>query len=141
MTAQPESGQQEEQDLPTIDFASPMPGFPQHHQFVLVSLDDEGLLYALTSLRDPEVRFLVAPPAPFFPDYAPEIPQESADLLGVTDAGQVLLLLVITAGETAGQSTANLLAPILIDQANRRALQVVLTGSGLPVQAELMAVA
>ena len=48
---------------------------------------------------------------------------------------------MVTAGETAAETTANLLAPILVDQASRRALQVVLTGSGLPVRAELMAVA
>jgi flagellar assembly factor FliW len=140
MTAQPETGQRDD-DLPIIDFVSPMPGFGGHTRFVLVRLDDDGLLYALTSLHDPEVRFLVVPPMPFFPDYAPEIPQEEVDLLDVTDADQVLMLLVVTAGKAAEDTRVNLLAPILVDQANRRALQVVLTGSGFPVRAELTAVA
>jgi flagellar assembly factor FliW len=140
MTAQPVEVVQDA-DLPIIDFVCPMPGFPEHRRFVLVRLDDEGMLYALTSLHDNDVRFLVVPPVAFFPDYSPEIPQESADLLGVTSAEQVLVLLVITAGESVAGTTANLLAPILVDQVNRRALQVVLTGSGLPVRAELMAVA
>lgn len=139
MTAKPQKAQQDG-DLPVIDFVSPMPGFGGHTRFVLVRLDEDGLLYALTSLHDPEVRFLVMPPIPFFPNYAPDLPQESADLLGVTDADQVLVLLVVTAGETAEQTTANLLAPIVVDQSRRRALQVVLTGSDLPVRAELTAV-
>ena len=65
-----------ELDLPIIDMAVPMPGFPAHRQFVLVRLNDDGLLYAFTSIDDPELRFLVAPPEPFFPDYAPEIENE-----------------------------------------------------------------
>jgi flagellar assembly factor FliW len=141
MTAQPDTDRRDDDDLPVIEFVSPMPGFGDHQHFVLVRLDDEGLLYALTSLRDPDVRFLVVPPATFFPDYAPEIPQEPVDLLEISDPGQVLVLLVITAGETAADTTANLLAPILIHEGSRKAQQVILTGSGLPVRAELMAAA
>ena len=121
--------------LPTIELTSPMPGFPAHRRFVLVSLDDDGLLYALTSMDDPELRFLVVPPQPFFPDYAPEIGDETLEVLGNPGADQLLLMLVITAGES--ETTANLLAPIVIDQVNRRAVQAVLTGSGLPVRAVL----
>jgi len=140
MPVQPEADPRDD-DLPIIDFVSPMPGFPEHQKFVLVRLDEEGMLYALTSLHDSEVRFLVVPPVSFFPDYAPEISDESAELLGVTNAEQLLVLLVVTAGETPADTTANLLAPILVELTGRRALQVVLTGSGLPVRAELMAVA
>jgi flagellar assembly factor FliW len=132
MTAQSE-------DLPIIEFVSPMPGFPDHRAFLLVRLDDDGLLYALTSVMNPELRFLVMPPLPFFPDYAPEISDETLELLGITDAEQVLTLLVVTPGETAADATANLLAPILIQRESRHAAQVVLAGSGLPVRAELMA--
>ena len=83
----------------------------------------------------------VVPPSAFFRDYSPEIPQDTADLLGVTDPDEVLVLLVITAGESVAESTANLLAPILINRDSRSAAQVVLSGSGLPVRAELVAVA
>ncbi|HYN96287.1 MAG TPA: flagellar assembly protein FliW [Pilimelia sp.] len=130
---------QQDDDLPTIDFVSPMPGFAEHRRFVLVRLDDDGLLYALASVHDPELRFLVVPPPPFFPDYAPEITEDDLASLGTSDVTQILLLLVITTAESAADSTANLMAPILVDQSTRRALQVVLSGSGLPVRAELMA--
>ena len=126
-------------NLPTIEFVAPLPGFPAHRQFVLVRLDDEGLLYAMTSVADPELRFLVMPPPTFFPDYAPEIGDDALELLGSPEAEQLLLLLVVTASEA--QTTANLLAPIIVDQAHRRAVQVVLSGSGLPVRAQLAAAA
>lgn len=119
--------------LPTIDLAMPMPGFPAHRQFVLVRLNDDGLLYAFTSVEDPELRFLVAPPEPFFPDYAPEIEDEVFAALNTRDPDRLLVLVVITAG--VNETTANLLAPIIVDRDTRRAMQVVLQGAGMPVRA------
>jgi flagellar assembly factor FliW len=119
--------------LPTITMAVPMPGFPAHRDFVLVRLNDDGLLYAFTSIQDPELRFLVAPPEPFFPDYAPEIENEVFSALNTRDTDRLLLLAVITAG--VEETTANLLAPIVVDRDSMRAMQVVLSGSGYPVRA------
>jgi flagellar assembly factor FliW len=119
--------------MPTIDLAVPMPGFPAYRQFVLVRLNDEGLLYAFTSIDDPELRFLVAPPEPFFPDYAPEIEDEVFAALNTKDPDRLLVMVVITAG--VSETTANLLAPIIVDRDTRRAMQVVLNGSGMPVRA------
>jgi len=119
--------------LPTISMAVPMPGFPAHREFVLVRLNEDGLLYAFTSIQDPELRFLVAPPEPFFPDYAPEIENEVFSALNTRDTDRLLLLTVITAG--VEETTANLLAPIVVDRDSMRAMQVVLSGSGYPVRA------
>jgi flagellar assembly factor FliW len=125
-------------DVPVIEFRSPLPGFPDDRRFVLVRLDDAGVLFALTSVEDPELRFLVVPPAPFFPDYAPEVDDESLQALGVRSAEGLLVLLVVTAGDTAQESTVNLMAPIILHEETRRAVQLVLTGSGLPTRASLM---
>jgi flagellar assembly factor FliW len=120
-------------DLPILDMAVPMPGFPAYRQFVLVRLNDDGLLYAFTSIDDPSLRFLVAPPEPFFPDYAPEIENEVFAALNTKDPDRLLVMVVITAG--VNETTANLLAPIIVDRDSQRAIQVVLTGSGMPVRA------
>jgi flagellar assembly factor FliW len=120
-------------DLPIITMAVPMPGFPAHRQFVLVRLNDSGLLYAFTSIDDPSLRFLVAPPEPFFPDYAPEIENEVLAALNTKDPDRLLVLVVITAG--VNETTANLLAPIIVDRDSHRAMQLVQNGSQLPVRA------
>ena len=122
-------------EMPIIDMVVPMAGFPAHRQFVLVRLNDEGLLYAFTSIDDPELRFLVAPPEPFFPDYAPEIENEVFAALNTKDPDRLLLMVVITAGQH--ETTANLLAPIIVDRDTRRAMQVVLNGTGMPVRAAM----
>ncbi|GID96762.1 flagellar assembly protein FliW [Amorphoplanes digitatis] len=120
-------------DMPTIDMASPMAGFPAHRQFVLVRLNEQGLLYAFTSTQDPNIRFLVAPPEPFFPDYAPEIENDVLAALNTKDPDRLLVMVVITAG--VEETTANLLAPIIVDRDSRRAMQVILQDSGMPVRA------
>jgi len=120
-------------ELPVLDLAVPMPGFPAHRKFVLVRLNDDGLLYAFTSVDDPSLRFLVAPPEPFFPDYAPEIENEVFAALNTRDPDRLLVMVVITAG--VNETTANLLAPIIVDRDSHRAMQIVLTGSRMPVRA------
>ena len=122
-----------ELNMPIIDMAVPMPGFPAHRQFVLVRLNDNGLLYAFTSVDDPNLRFLVAPPEPFFPDYAPEIENDVFAALNTEDPDRLLVMVVITAG--VDETSANLLAPIIVDRDSRRAMQVVLAGSDMPVRA------
>jgi flagellar assembly factor FliW len=125
-------------EVPVLEFVAPIPGFPDHRRFVLVRVTEDGVLYALTAVDEPDLRFLVVPPAPFFPDYALEIDDASLSALGATDAESLLVLIVVTAGETPGSSTANLMAPIVVHEGNRRAIQLVLSGSGLPIHAVLM---
>jgi flagellar assembly factor FliW len=125
-------------ELPVIEFVSSMLGFPDARRFVLVRLDDAGMLYALTSVEDDGLRFLVVPPDPFFSDYVPEIDEESLAALGAGDGADLLVLLVVTTGATARDSTVNLMAPIVLHEPSRRAVQLVLGGSGLPVRAALL---
>jgi len=132
-------GDTETTTLPVIDFVAPMPGFPEDRRFVLVRLDDVGVLYSLTSVDSAALRFLVVPPGQFFPDYEAEIDEETLATLGAGDAADLLVLLVITAGEEGAEdATANLMAPIVLDQRSRRAVQLVLNRSGLPVRQRLM---
>ena len=126
-------------DLPVIELVEPMPGFPDLHKFALVQLDDAGRLSSLASLERTGLRFLVAPPAPFFPDYVPEVSDDVAASLGIDGAEDVLLLVVLNAGRSLSETTANLAAPVLINTANRRAAQVILDQPGLPVDAPLVA--
>ncbi|WP_227466358.1 flagellar assembly protein FliW [Nocardioides dongkuii] len=126
-------------DLPVIELVQPMPGFPDRRRFALVMLDDAGTLCALRSLEDPDLRFLVVTPGSFFPGYSPEIDDAAAAELGLTVAEDALVLLVLTAGATLDETTANLLAPVVVNIATRRAAQIILDDSSLPVSAPLVA--
>lgn len=128
-----------EPTLPVIELVRPMPGFPDRRRFTLVRLDDTGELCSLTSLDDPELRFLVVPPARFFPDYAPEVEDEVLADLEIASPDDVLLLVVLNAGTSLDSTTANLAAPVLVNPATRRGGQIVLDTPGLPLAAPLIA--
>ena len=125
-------------EIPVIEMVRPMPGFPDHHRFALVELDAASHLCSLTSLDEPGLRFLVVPPVAFFPDYAPEVGDDVVSDLAIERADDVLLLVVLNAGGSLAETTANLAAPILVNAAARVAGQVVLDEPGLPVAAPLL---
>ena len=128
-------------DLPVIELAHPMPGFPADERFALVRLDDDGVLHGFRSLDSEDLQFVVVPPAPFYPDYAPEIADEVAAELGIDEstADDVLVLLVVRAGATLAETTVNLRAPLVVNPATRRASQVILDDAALPLAAPLVA--
>ncbi|MFL6024999.1 MAG: flagellar assembly protein FliW [Marmoricola sp.] len=126
-------------EIPVIDLVHPLPGFPDHHRFALVQLDDTGVLCQLRSLDDPSLRFLVVPPVAFFPDYAPVVNDDVVGDLEITDVDDVVVLLVLNAGDSLSTTTANLLAPVVVNTATHRASQVILDDPDLPIAAPLVA--
>lgn len=131
-------------DLPVLEFADGIPGFPGATRFVLVRLDESGLVLDLQSLDDPAARFIVVPSVAFFPDYAPEIDDVTAGRLGLggpsdTAAAEALVLLMVTVGDSLAESTANLMAPIVVNTAAQTAAQVVLDDPSLSPRAPLAA--
>lgn len=115
-----------EPQLSTLTVLGGLTGFPESVSYALVEVPEAPPLFLLKSLDQPGLEFVVAPPVLFFPDYAPEIDGASAERLGLVDAEDALLLVVLTIGADAGSTTANLLAPVVIHQRSRVAAQVVL---------------
>ena len=126
-------------EFPAIELVQPMPGFPEHRRFALVQLDDDGVLCQLQSLDDPALRFLVMSPVPFFPDYAPEVADDVVEDLAIGSADDVIVLLVLNAGESLSTTTANLMAPVVVNATTLQARQVVLDDPSLPLAAPLVA--
>ena len=123
-------------ELPALSFVGPVAGFPQHRAFVLTEIDPASMVCALRSIDDPDVRFLVLPPGPLFPDYAPEISDDWAESLELTRADDALVLVIVNPGTSIADATVNLMAPIVINTVTRRAAQVVLA-EDLPLRAPL----
>ncbi|WP_232221865.1 flagellar assembly protein FliW [Nocardioides sp. J54] len=128
-------------DIPVIELAHPMPGFPDDARFALVRLDEDGVLLGFRSLDSDDLQFVVVPPAPFFPDYAPVIGDDVVTELGIEPegVGDVLVLLVVRAGGSLADTTVNLRAPLVVNPATRRASQVILDDQDLPLAAPLVA--
>lgn len=136
-TARPEEvAMTPDPEVPVLEFVHPLPGFPELRHFVLVELDEAGLLCQLRSVEQDGVRFLVVPPQQFFPGYEAEIDDATVADLGIASADDVLVLVMLNPAESLAETTANLLAPIVVNTVDRRAAQVILDAD-LPIRAPL----
>ena len=126
----------EVEEVPVLAMVEPVPGFPELREFHLERLDVEGILFALRSVQEPGVRLLVVPVHRFFPDYAPEIQDDTAEALGITPEAEVIIFGVVNPGESVTGATVNLLAPVIVNVETRQAAQVVLD-EDLPLRAPL----
>lgn len=112
-------------------------GFPDTEAYTLREVDGAAPLCLLTSVDDDGPEFVVVPPGAFFPDYAPLLDDAGCARLELTDAADALLLVVVTLGAAVAESTANLLAPIVVNRRSSRAAQIVLRAD-LPLRAPLL---
>jgi flagellar assembly factor FliW len=125
-----------ETQLPELTMSGGLAGFPDAERYLLVEVPQASPLFMLRSLDVDGLEFVVAPPGLFFPDYAPELDDTSAARLGLSDPEDALLLVVLTVGSDIASSTANLLAPVVVNQRTKQAAQVVLQGD-FPLRAPL----
>ncbi len=132
-------------DMPEIQFVRPLPGFAQLTRYVLVRLagdaggeSDDAIMYELRSVEQPQARFLVAVPTAFFPDYGFDLDESTCTELSLTAAEEALVLVLLTIGDDTASTTANLLAPVVINARTRSAAQVILSGTDWPVRAAVV---
>jgi len=128
------------EEVPELHFAGGLPGFPDVRRFVLVQLGDETSPFSvLRSLDDGvDLEFVVTHPGLFFPDYEPEIDDDTAARLELKSADDALLLVIVTVGDPVASSTANLLGPIVVNRHTRAAAQAVLGNSGYATREALV---
>jgi len=126
----------------TIFFPNGLPGFEERTRFVALAFADSQPLVFLQSLEDQSLCFVTLPVLAIDEHYRLELSGE--DLAGLELAPEqqprigeeVACLAVLTLQE--GGPTANLLAPIVINLANLKALQGIVPESGYSHQHALM---
>ncbi len=104
-----------------IHFSNGIPGFLDQKQFVILPLSEESPFLVLQSLKNPELGFIVSSPFLFFNQY-----ESVVDILGVEDANDVEVMVILTMGSSIEKTTANLRAPIIVNRKNMKAKQVIL---------------
>jgi flagellar assembly factor FliW len=105
-----------------IEFVSPILGFEEEREFVLIKEKEDSPFLWLQSLKTPELAFLLIDPFIFFPEYVLELDDSYRDR-------SIVIYVIVTLNEDFRLSTANLVAPIIIDTESRKAYQVVLENS------------
>jgi flagellar assembly factor FliW len=126
-------------DDKVLTFPEGLVGFPGDTRFVMVEIEDGGSYRWLQSADDPALSFLTVIPWRFFPDYEPEVDDQTSHELGLRQASDAIVLCVVTVRDDSPDPvTANLLGPLVINAVSRVGRQVVLAESAYPTRAALV---
>ena len=121
-----------------LNFILPLPGFPEARRFTLEPVEEQaGMLSILRSLDQDPLQFVVALPEAFFSEYAPEIDDTTAERLGLTSADDALVFVILTVAERIEHTTANLMAPVVVNRHTGEAVQALLINSGYDIRTPL----
>lgn len=117
------------QDEDIIHFPDALYGFDQEKEFVLLPLDPniESPMEWLQSLRTPGLAFIVTDPFLFVPQYKMILSDDEKDRLKIESSESVVIRVIVTIPKVHTEMTANLVAPLVINQKNNLAKQIVLT--------------
>jgi flagellar assembly factor FliW len=113
----------DEEDV--IRFPVGIPGFEDKHQWILVGDEDNAIMW-MHSTEDGGLALPVTTPDSVRGDYNAQIPREALEPIGDVMEGDVAILIVVTIPpERPWDMTANLKAPIVVNRANRIAMQTI----------------
>ncbi|MFJ4073999.1 MULTISPECIES: flagellar assembly protein FliW [unclassified Curtobacterium] len=116
----------------SLTFAVPPFGLSPAPVFTLTPVDGAEGLFTLVGGSS---RLFVLDAAVHLPAYAPELTDEQAAGLELTDPADAMLLVVANPG--ASGTTVNLLAPIVVNARTAVGAQLILEDQDLPLRAEL----
>ncbi|MDL4839221.1 flagellar assembly protein FliW [Aquibacillus rhizosphaerae] len=118
-------GEVEVNENDVITFPQGIPGFIEEKQFILLPLEDNPIFNVMQSTIESELAFIVVNPYHFVLDYEFDIDQATLDLLEIEAEKDVQVLAIVSLKDPFVSSTANLQAPLIINQNKRIAKQYI----------------
>ena len=116
--------QYKETDLITL--SSPLLGFPDLNDFLLISNEKSYPFLWFQSVEDQDICFILLESESFFKDYKPTINKREKKVLGIDNTDDMKIFCIVVISEDPKQSTANLRAPLVINFSRKLAKQVIL---------------
>ena len=133
-------GSLEIQGQDILVFPDALYGFDQEKEFALLPLDPtiESPMEWLQSLTSRELAFIVTDPFLFVPEYKMVLSDSEQTQLEIESMESVVVRVIVTIPKVHTEMTANLVAPIVINQEKSLAKQVVLTNAEYDTKYSLM---
>lgn len=123
-----------------IDMPAGMLGFPDIRRFVILKHRKDSPFFWYQSVDDPDLAFVITSPFLFHPEYDVDL-SEVLKEMSWDLANKESLLLYVVVNIPSGRPermTANLIGPILINQEEGKAVQVVIAKSAYSHKSPLM---
>ena len=133
-------GSLEIQNQNILLFPDALYGFDQEKEFALLPLDPEidSPMEWLQSLKTRELAFIVTNPFLFVPEYKMVLSDSERTQLEIESTESVVVRVIVTIPKVHTEMTANLVAPLVINQGKGLAKQVVLTNAEYDTKHSLM---
>lgn len=121
-----------------IYFENGIPGFLDEKYFILLPLEANNPLFIMQSKATPELGFIIVNPFIFFSNYEFELHENEKDVLSITKEDDVDVFTILTIKDPFSNSTANLQAPIIINNKKNVAKQIILHDSEYRTRHEII---
>lgn len=114
-----------------LSFPQGLLGLKDSKNFAIINMEDMPQFRFLQDIENENISFLVINPWEFFPDYDIELPDGKLENININPKGQNLMEIyaIVTLNKEFKKSTANLLAPIVINLKEKKGKQFVLNNS------------
>jgi flagellar assembly factor FliW len=113
-----------------LEFESGMIGFPEHRRYAILKQRDDSVFMWLHSIDDGGLAFPIVLPWVFHWDYEVKLSDDDMAAIGVERADQISIYCVVSVGADVRKATINLFSPIVVNNEDRRARQVINTAEG-----------
>ena len=119
-----------------IKFSKGIVGFPDLTDFALLHDSEKGTdsIHWLQSLQEPGFAMPVMDPLRVCPDYNPEVDDEILQNLGELNPDEMLVIVTMNVPKDVKLMSVNLKGPIVINAAQKTAIQVIVEGDEYPVK-------
>ena len=107
-----------------------MIGFPDHRRYAILKQREDSVFMWLHSVDDPALAFPIVLPWVFYWDYEVDLSDSDMAAIGVERADQISIYCVVNVGADVRAATINLFSPIVVNNGDRRARQVINTIEG-----------
>lgn len=110
-----------------LQFKDGLFGFELEHHFLLLPFaGSDASLLCLQSLTTPALAFVLMNPFSLKADYAPILPQDELQALGVVHSEELCYYVLCVVRNPVSSSTVNLKCPVVINDESRESMQVIL---------------
>jgi len=113
-----------ESDLITL--STPLLGFNELNDFLMISNETSYPFIWFQSVEDPTICFILVETIHFFPDYQPDIPKRELKVLASDDLSTIKIFAIVVIPDNPLEATLNLRAPLIVNLEKKLAKQIIL---------------
>ncbi len=122
------------EDETIFTFPMGLLGFARHKRFVVVDHRPESPFKWLQCVDDGDLAFIISDPLFFRRDYHIDVRRSELSVIEPGRQEDLIVSVIMTVPANPQEMSANLLAPLIFNMNNRRAMQYVLTDHRYPVK-------